>query len=798
MSACSLDDEMPCTSPSADCDGDLDVGLNVCGGLLPAPVQRHDQESADSRYFTGVKLFLYDTDCGIHGKPKVVTTMLRDERRVQVPDDWGVLDTAFDKVSRPWSADGDDAAAATAPDADAGFVKVAEGSTSVRPRAASAAGSVGSFSRCASIVQFEGYKRRDADEVDEGDDDGPLYMLPAVEETPPEQAADAGSRQVSHAMLSALADPMASSGWSATGDSSSNNGFSRRASVVQFDGYKPRDEDDEEDEDGPVYMLPTEDTTAGAQQHDPATAGASAAASATAAAAAASASAAGTSSDGSFTRHASIVEFEGYRHRTTDLLDSEEDSGPVYSLPEPTPEPTQAAATEGGATAQAHEASFGEASIVEFEGYRHRSTDVVGDTEDGPVYSLPSPPQATAAERPSQGCSDAEVDAELERLMSDEEAASPPPPPPPPPSSAAAAVTAVGDEAKAPAGAAAARPKVRRAASARVLKKKPSGRRRKKRTSDPGPPPFTVPDDGLCQDCGAQRARVGCGMCRLVFCSACSADLHACGSLRHHTGSLIPLAATAVPTGMCVRCEERPSVAVCAPCGGHALCVPCWHAAHAAPALRAHRPTMRQQCAVRGACRTKGSVAPEAAAIWRCETCDVKCCRACWQATHYGPAAPTAHRGHTPVDLYTTANSPLLLLPAETDAAAGTATATAVAPARKSELRQTIERQEQVVERKRAEELARTGVDPLYRYRLMNYFNVRCPEKLPSVVATLRQFSGREESMMQKLALVYGPEPTVDTLQAPLPPGWRVVQTPAGDVFYLNDDGRKQWAHPMT
>eukprot|EP00754_Rhynchopus_humris_P021906 Rhum_TRINITY_DN14766_c11_g1::Rhum_TRINITY_DN14766_c11_g1_i1::g.115100::m.115100 len=149
MSACSLDDEMPCTSPSADCDGDLDVGLNVCGGLLPAPVRRHDQESADSRYFTGVKLFLHDTDCGIHGKPKVVTTMLRDERRVQVPDDWGVLDTAFDKVSKPWSADddGDDATARDADadadadaaaaadadaDADAGFVKVADSSTSAR------------------------------------------------------------------------------------------------------------------------------------------------------------------------------------------------------------------------------------------------------------------------------------------------------------------------------------------------------------------------------------------------------------------------------------------------------------------------------------------------------------------------------------------------------------------------------------------------------------------------------------------------------------------------------------------
>eukprot|EP01059_Diplonema_ambulator_P006232 TRINITY_DN15988_c0_g1_i1.p1 TRINITY_DN15988_c0_g1~~TRINITY_DN15988_c0_g1_i1.p1 ORF type:complete len:737 (+),score=76.76 TRINITY_DN15988_c0_g1_i1:128-2338(+) len=88
------------------------------------------------------------------------------------------------------------------------------------------------------------------------------------------------------------------------------------------------------------------------------------------------------------------------------------------------------------------------------------------------------------------------------------------------------------------------------------------------------------------------------------------------------------------------------------------------------------------------------------------------------------------------------------------------------------------------------------GIDPWYRQRLVNFYNHYNPSKLPSVVPTLLEYRGHEDELFRTLAQKYGPEPP-DTMADPLAPGWRLVESPQGDLYYKHVDGRKQWERPL-
>ncbi|KAJ9465335.1 Metacaspase-3 [Diplonema papillatum] len=87
-------------------------------------------------------------------------------------------------------------------------------------------------------------------------------------------------------------------------------------------------------------------------------------------------------------------------------------------------------------------------------------------------------------------------------------------------------------------------------------------------------------------------------------------------------------------------------------------------------------------------------------------------------------------------------------------------------------------------------------LDPWFRQRLCNFYNYYNPAKLPSVVPTLREFGGQEDELFRTLAKGYGPEPP-DTMADPLPAGWKLVESPEGDLYYKHMDGRKQWERPL-
>eukprot|EP01062_Namystynia_karyoxenos_P036499 TRINITY_DN2658_c0_g1_i2.p1 TRINITY_DN2658_c0_g1~~TRINITY_DN2658_c0_g1_i2.p1 ORF type:complete len:532 (+),score=183.37 TRINITY_DN2658_c0_g1_i2:79-1596(+) len=89
------------------------------------------------------------------------------------------------------------------------------------------------------------------------------------------------------------------------------------------------------------------------------------------------------------------------------------------------------------------------------------------------------------------------------------------------------------------------------------------------------------------------------------------------------------------------------------------------------------------------------------------------------------------------------------------------------------------------------------AVDPVARRRLMSFYQHYNPSKLPSVARCLREYRGHEEKLFEALVQKYGPEPP-DQLAAALPHGWRLVEGPTGDCFYLHEDGRKQWERPAA
>eukprot|EP01061_Rhynchopus_euleeides_P045188 TRINITY_DN8029_c2_g1_i1.p1 TRINITY_DN8029_c2_g1~~TRINITY_DN8029_c2_g1_i1.p1 ORF type:complete len:362 (+),score=79.88 TRINITY_DN8029_c2_g1_i1:91-1086(+) len=85
-------------------------------------------------------------------------------------------------------------------------------------------------------------------------------------------------------------------------------------------------------------------------------------------------------------------------------------------------------------------------------------------------------------------------------------------------------------------------------------------------------------------------------------------------------------------------------------------------------------------------------------------------------------------------------------------------------------------------------------IDPVYRARLLAFFDRYNPHRLPAVPALLQEHAGQEEELMQALVKKYGPEP-VD-VPATLPAGWTQVQSTKGHVFYRHVNGTKQWTRP--
>ena len=86
-------------------------------------------------------------------------------------------------------------------------------------------------------------------------------------------------------------------------------------------------------------------------------------------------------------------------------------------------------------------------------------------------------------------------------------------------------------------------------------------------------------------------------------------------------------------------------------------------------------------------------------------------------------------------------------------------------------------------------------IDPIYRARLLAFFERYNPHRLPSVPALLQEHSGNEEELIQALIKKYGPEPM--HVQTSLPSGWSQVQSSKGHVFYRHANGTKQWSRPV-
>eukprot|EP01060_Flectonema_neradi_P033437 TRINITY_DN5616_c0_g1_i1.p1 TRINITY_DN5616_c0_g1~~TRINITY_DN5616_c0_g1_i1.p1 ORF type:complete len:676 (+),score=130.89 TRINITY_DN5616_c0_g1_i1:886-2913(+) len=86
--------------------------------------------------------------------------------------------------------------------------------------------------------------------------------------------------------------------------------------------------------------------------------------------------------------------------------------------------------------------------------------------------------------------------------------------------------------------------------------------------------------------------------------------------------------------------------------------------------------------------------------------------------------------------------------------------------------------------------------EPLtFRDRLITFFHCYRPSKLPSVEPTVR--NGDEKQVMDLLIQKYGPEPTSNIMVLPLAKGWTQCESTAGDIFYIHENGQKEWVRPV-
>ncbi|KAJ9467708.1 hypothetical protein DIPPA_15629 [Diplonema papillatum] len=363
----------------------------------------------------------------------------------------------------------------------------------------------------------------------------------------------------------------------------------------------------------------------------------------------------------------------------------------------------------------------------------------------------------------------------------------------------------------------------------------------------PAPPPLPFAHSRPCDDCGLHSIQVQCPTCGLHLCQPCSNAIHARKAFSQHALTLLPPNPDARESGLCTLCSTNRAVSTCPSCPySPALCVRCWYASHNSRETVDHRPKLLlwpcERCYALVQSVTRQRAPP---ASWTCFSCKPeghKLCRKCWSAVHADDARPDLQR-HRPCEIYEEGNSPLLLVQhakrkegnsrsptgGRGDELVARPQAYSIQSMRSqsgeielgSEDRSREARWEQSVEhrlnalegvrsdsanqisagrsnvsvtRSSAGRLRRVDAD--MRYRLLQFFNARCPDKLPSVVPTLLAYEGREEELFSRLCAAYGPEPISDLLAEPLPPGWRVVQSPRGDVFYIHDSGAKQWRHP--
>eukprot|EP01064_Diplonema_japonicum_P012194 TRINITY_DN19650_c0_g1_i1.p1 TRINITY_DN19650_c0_g1~~TRINITY_DN19650_c0_g1_i1.p1 ORF type:complete len:738 (+),score=121.67 TRINITY_DN19650_c0_g1_i1:24-2216(+) len=101
--------------------------------------------------------------------------------------------------------------------------------------------------------------------------------------------------------------------------------------------------------------------------------------------------------------------------------------------------------------------------------------------------------------------------------------------------------------------------------------------------------------------------------------------------------------------------------------------------------------------------------------------------------------------------------------------------------------------QNQVYKQQRREKI----ISKPTRQRLVNFYQHYNPAKLPSVVATLLEYTDTEETLFAALHRKYGPEPPQRELDKNLPTGWVLAESPQGDLFYKNPHtGQKQWERP--
>eukprot|EP01064_Diplonema_japonicum_P029950 TRINITY_DN4966_c0_g7_i1.p2 TRINITY_DN4966_c0_g7~~TRINITY_DN4966_c0_g7_i1.p2 ORF type:complete len:561 (+),score=89.40 TRINITY_DN4966_c0_g7_i1:2338-4020(+) len=84
------------------------------------------------------------------------------------------------------------------------------------------------------------------------------------------------------------------------------------------------------------------------------------------------------------------------------------------------------------------------------------------------------------------------------------------------------------------------------------------------------------------------------------------------------------------------------------------------------------------------------------------------------------------------------------------------------------------------------------------RDRLVRFYQEYCPEKLPSVVMTLNEYKAMEESLFSSLVRMHGPEPPCIPLDADLPPEWKCVENSVGYIFYVHNNGGRQWKKPRA
>jgi hypothetical protein len=98
-----------------------------------------------------------------------------------------------------------------------------------------------------------------------------------------------------------------------------------------------------------------------------------------------------------------------------------------------------------------------------------------------------------------------------------------------------------------------------------------------------------------------------------------------------------------------------------------------------------------------------------------------------------------------------------------------------------------------------------TQVNPLYRERLLRFFDRYAKHRLPTVAQILRRYQGHEQSLFASLVEEYGPEPALsdhDFFHEGMPPladGWVRVESTRGDIYYRNIHTRDvAWSRPRA